>query len=158
MDILPTISAHRGIARDKSVPPQAPEGIKSHIPNIYLNKYSSRRNDLMTVILNDDSNIEYNNIFPKILSKNTKIAVNVSLDKMPERKGALFGQKELSPTGQPQRMGGEMYYDLNYKHIDKKVLVASLGDKGIKKKIMQRNSNMMLTNNLKDRESAMSNL
>lgn len=51
-----------------------------------------------------------------------------------------------------------MYYDLNYKHIDKKVLVASLGDKGIKKKIMQRNSNMMLTNNLKDRESAMSNL
>jgi hypothetical protein len=57
-----------GLLRDRSVPPQPAPGdskaVRSHIPNIYLNKYSSRRNDLLTMVMNDDSNIEYNNIFP----------------------------------------------------------------------------------------------
>ncbi len=50
------------------------------------------------MVMNDDSNIEYNNIFPQILSKNRKIAVNVSLDKMPERRAA-FGGSNIGLTG-----------------------------------------------------------
>lgn len=65
-DVLPTIiNKLNPMNRDKSVPPQTePASIKSHIPNIYLNKYSSRKGDILTMIMNDDSNIEYNNIFP----------------------------------------------------------------------------------------------
>ena len=119
--------------RDKSVPPQPAPGdapaIRSHIPNIYLNKYSSRRGDLLTMVMNDDSNIEYNNIFPQILSKNRKIAVNFSLEKMPERRAA-FGGSGIGLTGHDaQRMGGEMYYELNYNQTEKKTIAATINGK-----------------------------
>ncbi len=70
---------------------------------------------------------------------------------MPERKETFVGLHNGS--GQDaKRMAGEMYYDLNYKLIDKKIAVASLGEKAhIKKKVNLRNSNMLMTQNLKER-------
>jgi len=103
----------------------------------------------LTLVMNDDSNIEYNNIFPQILSKNRKITVNVSLEKMPERRAA-FGGSGIGLTGHDaQRMGGEMYYDLNYNQIEKKTIAAMISGKK-NKKVSQRNSNMVLSHNLKD--------
>ncbi len=93
-----------------------------------MNKYSSRRNDLLTVVLNDDSHIEYDNIFPKILSKNKKITVNVSLDKMPERRGGIGSMDNALTQDLP-------IYDLNYKLIEKKVNAPIIGGKSIKNHI-----------------------
>lgn len=83
------------------------------MPNIYISKYSSRKDDYLP-ILNDDSNIEYKNIFPSILSKNKKIAINVSLERMPQR-NIEWGLGQASPS-----------YDPNYKLVDKKVKVPTI--------------------------------
>ncbi len=64
---------------------QLPEILKRHVPNINFSKQPGRRDNVLHVSLQDDSNIEYKNIFPEILSKNKRIAINVSLEKMPER-------------------------------------------------------------------------
>jgi hypothetical protein len=79
-------------------------------------KMSSRRENNMQVILNDDSHINYNNIFPKILSKNRKIAINISLDRMLDRKG-IVEKRDLSFP----------MYNPVYNLIDKKVKVPSIG-------------------------------
>ena len=56
-------------------------------PNVYFSKFSGREsNDIFKPALVDDSSIEYDNIFPAILSKNKKISVNVSLERMTERR------------------------------------------------------------------------
>jgi|LauGreDrversion4_2_1035121.scaffolds.fasta_scaffold1209712_1 hypothetical protein len=73
---------------------------------------------------------------------------------MPERRAA-FGGSHIGLTGHDaERMGGEMYYDLNYNQIEKKVVGVTI--KGKKSnKVGQRNSNMMLSHILKDRKSVL---
>jgi hypothetical protein len=66
---------------------------------------------------------------------------------MPERRDA-FGGSNIRLTGHDaERMAGEMYYDLNYNLIDKKVLAASIGGKK-PAKVGLRNSNMIQSHNL----------
>ena len=48
---------------------------------------------------------------------------------MPERRAA-FGGSNIGLNGHDaERMGGEMYYDLSYKLIDKKIVGANIGGK-----------------------------
>ena len=73
---------------------------------------------------------------------------------MPERRAA-FGGSNIGLNGHDaERMGGEMYYDLNYKLIDKKIVGANIGGK---KQIKngQRNNNIMMSQVLKDRKSGL---
>jgi prolyl-tRNA synthetase len=51
-------------------------------------------------------------------------------------------------------MAGEMYYDLNYNLIDKKVVAVTIGGKK-QNKLGVRNSNIMMSQNLKDRKSGL---
>ncbi len=59
------------------------------------------------------------------MSKNRKIAVNVSIDKMPERRGGIGSMDNAITSSIP-------IYDLNYKLIDRKVNVPLMGGKSIK--------------------------
>ena len=73
---------------------------------------------------------------------------------MPERRAA-FGGSNIGLNGHDaERMGGEMYYDLSYKLIDKKIVAANIGGK---KQIKhgQRNNNIMMSQVLKDRNSGL---
>jgi hypothetical protein len=65
--------------------------------------------------ITDDSNIEYKNIFPQILSKNKKISVNISLDRMPQRRTEVT-VKSSAPS-----------YNPNYNLIEKRIIVPALG-------------------------------
>ena len=82
-----------------------------------MNKVTSRRDEALHAIINDDSGIQYNNIFPKILSKNKKIAINVSLERQVDRKDIV----------EKRDAGADAIYNPVYNLIDKKVKVASLG-------------------------------
>lgn len=93
-----------------------PDILQRHVPNIFINKFSSRKNDLLTVNLTDDSNIEYKNIFPSILSKNRKIAVNVSLQRQADRPNDWTSPNSSHPMYQP-----------SYKLVEKKVIAPSFG-------------------------------
>jgi hypothetical protein len=75
-----------------------PDILKRHVPNVYFSKFTSRKDE--APVLTDDSNIEYRNIFPSILSKNKKIAINVSLERMPERHND-WGAQSPSPSYDP---------------------------------------------------------
>lgn len=81
-----------------------------------MSKITSRKDNALQVIFNDDSHIEYNNIFPKILSKNRKIAINVSLDRMVDRKDIVDNRDASFPIYKPV-----------YSLVDKKVKVPSIG-------------------------------
>ncbi|CDW77148.1 UNKNOWN [Stylonychia lemnae] len=65
--------------------PQYPQKPRAHIPNVYISKFSNRKNEALKVNIADDSNIEYKNIFPEILARNKKQAINISLDKQTDR-------------------------------------------------------------------------
>ena len=109
-------------ARDMSVPPQHAVPIsdipKSHVPNFQMSKLTSRKDNAFQVILNDDSHIEYNNIFPKILSKNRKITIDFSLDRMVDRKGIVDNRDASFPI-----------YNPVYSLVDKKIKVPSIGSR-----------------------------
>jgi len=118
-----------------SVPP--PAGYpKQHIPNFYMSKVTSRRDEALLAIINDDSNIEYNNIFPKILSKNRKIAVNVSLERQMDRKDIIDGKDKGG--------GADAIYHPVYNLIDKKIKVPSLG---VRRNSQRRNQNVTQNEN-----------
>ena len=68
----------------------------------------------MAANLNDDSNIEYKNIFPQILSRNKKISVNINIDRMADRSEILL------PKHSP-------FYEPTYKLVDKRIVVPSIG-------------------------------
>ncbi len=108
--------------RDMSVPPQnpvpIPDILKSHMPNFQMSKMTSRKDNALQAILNDDSHIEYNNIFPKILSKNKKIAINISLDRMLDRKGIVENRDMSFPS-----------YNPVFSLVDKKVKVPNIGSR-----------------------------
>jgi hypothetical protein len=82
-----------------------------------MSKLTSRKDNALQVILNDDSHIEYNNIFPKILSKNRKIAINFSLDRMVDRKDIV------------ENHGSFPIYNPVYSLVDKKIKVPSIGSR-----------------------------
>jgi hypothetical protein len=103
----------------QAVPSKVPDILTRHVPNVLFSKYTSRKTDLLTVNLTDDSNIEYNNIFPSILSKNKKIAVNVSLERQADRNTSFILN---SNTPHPN-------YTPTYKLIDKKINVPNFSGK-----------------------------
>lgn len=109
-------------ARDMSVPPQhavpISDILKSHVPNFQMSKLTSRKDNAFQVILNDDSHIEYNNIFPKILSKNRKITIDFSLDRMVDRKEIVDNRDASFPM-----------YNPVYSLVDKKIKVPSIGSR-----------------------------
>ena len=59
----------------------SPEKPRPHVPNIFLQKQSKRKMEYLNANIHDDSNIEYEKIFPEIYSKNKKLSHNVSIDK-----------------------------------------------------------------------------
>jgi len=87
------------------------------VPNVFFDRQTGRRGAMLALNASDDSNINYENIFPQILSKNIKHSSNVSLEKMVVRKTefeSACGEKQ--PT----------FYDRKYTLIEKKVPVPIL--------------------------------
>ena len=74
---------------------------------------------------------------------------------MPERRAA-FGGSNIGLNGHDaERMGGEIYYDLNYKLIEKKIVGMSIGGGKRQTKHDQRNNHIMMSHVLKDRKSGL---
>lgn len=114
---LPSLNKNRSkraLAEIETTQP-LPEILQRHVPNVLFSKFASRKANQFSGHLNYNPNIEYRNIFPQILSSNRKIAINVSLDRMPDRNFELTANKP-SPA-----------YDPNYTLVDKKVRVPPLG-------------------------------
>ena len=96
-----------------------------------MSKITSRKDNAMKVILNDDSNIEYNNIFPKILSNNKKIAINVNIERYLDRKDIIDGKDNSNPVYHPV-----------YNLVEKRIKVPTIGGR---RNSQKRNHSM--TNN-----------
>lgn len=104
------------------IPAPVSEIISKHVPNVYFSKFSHRRGDLFMANMNDDSNIDYDNIFPEILSKNKKLAVNVNLERMPIRNS----DPAAAVSGSLKSISPKPSYEVRYNLIDKRILVPNL--------------------------------
>lgn len=93
------------------------------MPNVFFDKQARRKNDYMKLPMNDGANIEYEKIFPQILSSNRKAANYVRLDKMTERSRIY------------KDMAGAPDYTVNYSLVDIKPKVT----------LFDRSSNLSLT-------------
>eukprot|EP00347_Sterkiella_histriomuscorum_P003993 403362160 len=140
LSILPSIIQSRYHQIDKSsqniLLDEIPEKIKSHIPAVYLEKQSKRKMECMKANITDDSNIEYNNIFPRILSHNRKLSTNINIKKMTNRP-AFFKDISGSPyymdgMGLKQSNSRAQLQQLNRKYVD-------MADRGetLKREIME---------------------
>ena len=98
----------------ETIPEPIPKILTRHVPNVYFDKSTGRRGEMFAINIADDSNIHYENIFPQILSKNTKHSANVSLERMPIRKTEFVSAgAEKQPT----------FYDRKYTLVERKVVV-----------------------------------